>query len=111
MSKRECELYCHKMKWGYAHFYGSPSLVGYCDSGEAEVLRARVSEYKGDNPEYWAWWDNDDNEFHFVWPRKGQVEICSPDGFKESIKIGEGKLCAVKVDIIGKTSDEKNGKI
>ena len=109
MSKRECELYCHIMGWGYAHFYGNPALVEFCDSGEAEVLKVKVSEYEGDKPEYWGWWNSDDNAFHFIWPRKGQVEMCSPDGFKESTKRGEGKLYAVTIEIIGKDQD-KEGK-
>jgi hypothetical protein len=45
----------------------------------------------------WAWWQAEDNSYHFLYPDRFQVLICSPDGFKRATRQGEGKIMRVTV--------------
>lgn len=101
---RESVLYCHnkaeKGKHKYAHFYSHPDIVNFCGVEKDEIVKVSVSEYRGKKESYWGWWDCEKKNFYHVYPIKGMVEMCSPDGFKTAIKKGEGKLCAVKIKVI-----------
>ena len=46
---------------------------------------------------YWAWRDDKEEEFRHIYKRRFQVEMCSPDGFRQAEKRGDGKLVEVKV--------------
>jgi hypothetical protein len=45
----------------------------------------------------WAWWGKETQGFRHVYPRRGIVEMCSPDGFKEKTARGEGRIVQVMV--------------
>ena len=96
----ETILYCHKWKGIFISFFGHPSLVKMCGAKDDDILKVKVKEYKGKNPEYWAWWNNKEKEFQNVWPSKGQVEMCFPYGTKLPVERGEGKICTVEIEIL-----------
>lgn len=45
----------------------------------------------------WAWFDEYDKSIWHIYPTKKCVEMCSPDGFKESTKRGYGRIIKVKI--------------
>ncbi len=47
--------------------------------------------------ELWAWHDFQKDTYSMIYPRKFIVEMCSPDGFKQRTKRGEGKIVKLKV--------------
>ena len=48
-------------------------------------------------PDYWGWLDTDDQEqYIFIWPSDGQLDMCFPYGPKAEEEVGRGR----KVNLI-----------
>lgn len=96
---KESILYCGQLEGGdYFDFYGHPTLVGMC--GHDRIFKVRVEEAElipdtrglcNANPEgYFAWWDEEDQEFCHVGASLHLVEICFPYGTKAEADRGRG---------------------
>ena len=48
----------------------------------------------------YAWHDLKEDGFFHIYPRRFQVEMCSPDGFKEDTELGEGRIVKLRVEVI-----------
>lgn len=47
--------------------------------------------------ELWAWHDFKKDNYSMVYNRRFLVEMCSPDGFKKRVELGDGKIVKLKV--------------
>jgi hypothetical protein len=104
MTTRQTTLYCHELPrhdgtgtW-YAHFFPNPNVTRLC--GPEPVVKALVSSSDESPDCYWGWWDNADQAFHYVYPRKCLVEICFPYGTKAEAELGRGELMPVRIEVL-----------
>ena len=51
---------------------------------------------KKNKGELWGWHDFRTDEYCFIYPKRFQVEMCSPDGFKKKTEDGRGKIVKLK---------------
>ena len=47
--------------------------------------------------EAWAYWDKEEQKFHFLYPSEMIVRMCSNDGFKRDEEEGKGKVLPVTI--------------
>jgi len=45
----------------------------------------------------YAWWDNEKQEFRYIYQSELAVKICSTDYFKKAIEEGKGKILPVVI--------------
>ncbi len=75
-----------------------PRSAEFYSSGQP-VFKVIVRELREKEESiYWAWWSEKDQEFMFVYPFKGLVEMCFPYGSKCEEERGRGKLMNVVVE-------------
>jgi len=55
---------------------------------------------------YWGWYDAKDDRFEYVYPSRGQVNMCFPYGPQVEENLGRGKVLPVNVKIIRKVDHE-----
>jgi hypothetical protein len=60
------------------------------------ILKVRITE--DSDGIWWAWWDNKDNEFQHIYPKRFLVEMCSPYGFIPEEKRGDGRILPVTIE-------------
>lgn len=92
----------------YTHFFPS-AFPTHLSSPELPILKFRLTEVTEDIPDdaYWAWWDNEDQAFPFVYAAEGLLEMVFPYGSKAEAEQGRGKVCRVRLDLLGTfTHDE-----
>ncbi len=91
---RESILFGHKTIDGFRHIEPNRRYVKMCGSNHPIV---KVMVRANDGGDYWAWWDNNDSCFMFVYRRKVLVEMCFPYGTKAEESRGRGELMCVEV--------------
>jgi len=85
-------------KW-WSSIYPSKTLVRMCGNYPIhEVIVREVRE--GETSEYWAWWDNEDQEFMFIYPSKTQVNMCFTYGPEVKEKAGRGLRVNVIIELV-----------
>ena len=47
--------------------------------------------------EMWAWWNEEDKTFRYVYPTETVVRMCCPGGFEREEKEGRGKVVPVTI--------------
>lgn len=47
---------------------------------------------------YWAWWDNEEETFRYIYRIRAVVEMCSPDKFESAEENGEGRIVQIKIE-------------
>ena len=92
-------MYAHKKNGILFHFYKDPKIVKFC--GDDPIFKVELSEDKTKKSRYFGWWSNKDQEFSMIWPSLFQVEMCSPDAFQSSEKMGEGMITCLNVKELG----------
>lgn len=67
--------------------------------GSDEVVQVRLRERTHEDPpppangpDYWGWLAAGADEYSFVWPSRGQVEMCFPYGSAAESEAGQGRL-------------------
>lgn len=66
---------------------------------EHPIVKVVVREIEpGETSIYWAWWSNEDQHFHWLWPSKGQVNMCFPYGPEVEEAKGRGHVLNVVVE-------------
>lgn len=91
-------MYAHNIKGIFFHFYGHIQLVKFC--GEYPIFKVEISEDQTGQSRYWGVWNKDKQSFSMIWPSLQQVRICSPDGFDNFEKRGEGKVVCLDIKVI-----------
>lgn len=100
MSERRTTMYCQRYaaqdgQEYYTHFQTDPRVTALYDEDEP-VFKAEVVETTADTPGcYWAWWDNEDNEFQFTAYKRFLVDMCFAYGSKVEEEHGRGHLIPV----------------
>lgn len=114
---RQSILFAHKEPWPQWHAAGVPHpLYGQLmftdvmpnvmtcqmhDQGAAPVFEILVREpLPGELAYYWAWWNNQENGFEFVYGHHSLVNMCFPYGAAIEEKHGRGHLLPVIVEEI-----------
>jgi len=117
MNARQSILFAHKEPWpqwissGIPHpLYGQLMFIDVMpnvmtcqmhDQGAAPVFEILVREsLLGEPTYYWAWWNNQENEFEFVYGHRDLVNMCFPYGTTIEEKQGRGHLLPVIVEEI-----------
>jgi hypothetical protein len=81
----------------YWDFYSNAFCVKMCGYKEDSIIEVTVQESEEFPECYWGWWDNERQEFAFVYPQKFLVEMCFPYNIKGYEERGEGKLMPVEI--------------
>ena len=68
--------------------------------GDKPVHKVLIEETQETPDCYWAWWDNERQEFMFTAHFKDMVRICFPYGVEICEEQGEGHLSPVKITIL-----------
>jgi len=99
--------YCHRTECD--HFWGfSPSpQVASLYKTSASILEVKVAESEEFDGCYWAYWDNEDQEFKHIYYKKFFVEMCFPYPIKTYEESGRGLLLPVKVEVLRTVADEE----
>ena len=114
---KETISYCGMLDDGALfNFYPHPDLVKMC--GHEDVYKVKVVEveavpdvhavlsdrHTGELKEigrsYYAWWDEEEQQFLFTAPNLHCVEICFPYGSKAEMEKGRGQVYRVSVEVI-----------
>jgi hypothetical protein len=99
--KRTSDLFAAEIAEGFRYFYPAARIVehifSYHDHNDFAVVAVRVTEDPGGS--YFAWWDEEQQNFSLVFHARVLVEMCSPDGFKADEAAGRGKVLRVRVDL------------
>lgn len=100
MTERKTMLFCARRGDVFRHFYPHPGIVRLCFGGTVETLCVTVEEEgEGKESSYWAWWNNEDQKFQFVYRRAFLVRMCFPNDIDLYVKRGDGLLLPVSVTI------------
>ena len=66
-----------------------------CDKSQIENITFEVSqdqsEAKPETQEYWGWFDNEKQDWTFIYPNYWQLYMCFPYGLPKHEKHGDGK--------------------
>ena len=96
--------------WYFFDIYPGRFQVEMCcgtDPAEKETIRKlRVREAEGhEETQYWGWLESPDpirgvkgGDIVFVWPSKGQFEMCFPYGYQAEEEQGKGRAIRVIVE-------------
>jgi hypothetical protein len=100
---KETVLYCGKNQDGtYEDFYKYIAAVEMCGFEEEDIIKVKVREAtKEEKPTHYAWWDNKENEFEFIFPSWLQVDMCFPYGSKIEVETGTGNILGIVVEEVG----------
>lgn len=66
-------------------------------SEDQTVPPAPQDDPKVNEPDYWAWWDNEKEKFTLIWPKRFLLNMCFAYGMKAEEDIGRGKDYRVHV--------------
>lgn len=81
------------------NFYQHPKLVKF--AGGKNIIKVMVREMQeGERSPYYAYYDNEEKKFNFVYQSEQQTRMCSPDHFYLHEKNGDGKVMNVFVEEI-----------
>lgn len=97
---KQSKMYCGKdinQKVSYWHFYHNPLSVKVCGHKKNEIIEVLVQESEESSECYWGWWDNKEQKFNFVYPKKCLVTMCFPYSIEVYENRGDGKLLPVKI--------------
>lgn len=100
----EIVYYAHRVErpGGPVYLHASPRRWWVVLHGLPDpVVALRLREWReGDPPcRYWAWvYAKRPEEYTFVWPSRGQVSICFPDGVEVAESRGVGRLVRLHVE-------------
>jgi len=85
--------------WG---FYPSLFVCRITHGRDKEYYKVKITSFEGSEDEalYWAWWNNEREEFRHVYYFKDMVQMCFTYELKIYEEKGEGMLTPVNVDII-----------
>lgn len=87
------------MEVRYWHFQPHPKGVKFC--GGKIIVKVKVREMqKNEKSPYYAYYDNEEKKFNYVYPTEQLTRMCSPDYFHEHEKKGDGKVMNVFVEEI-----------
>lgn len=67
-----------------------------CNKPSERVLVREVHE--GESPVYWAWWNNVEQTFEYVFPSVLMVSTCFQYGAQVETQLGRGKVVGVVVE-------------
>lgn len=95
--KRNTILWCHKDGDRYEDFYDHPDVVKFCGHTEGIIKVKVIEKAAGRADDYWAWWDNDDQEFCMVFQHSIVQEVCYPYGSKAEEEAGRGWKLPVEI--------------
>lgn len=97
---KETKMFCTRSTLRpYSNFYKNPRAFSLVGVSLADIIPVLVRETKDPGQDsYWAWWDNNDQEFDFIFPVRSLVECCFPYGSRVEAELGHGEMC--RVDII-----------
>jgi hypothetical protein len=87
---------------GLAHFYKHPQVVRMANN-RYPVHKVEVSEADPEGHDgYWAWWDNEDEKFKYIYKSRAAVGLCfgSERFAEEKSKKGLGHLLPVDIEIL-----------
>ena len=79
----------------FACFVKTDFLFDLCSSDKPVV----VDVAEDDNGDHFAWKPKE-GEFEHIYHLRELVEICSPDGFDNAIKTGQGNIVKVGVKVV-----------
>jgi len=89
----------HKGEKYFFHFFPNAFCVNLCES-DGPTLKVEVSETTETPDSYWGWWDEKDQEFCHVYPKKFMVEMCFPYAVELYEKRGDGELLPVSIKVL-----------
>ena len=102
MKKSETYMQLENGVWW--HDANHPDLCKMYSPG-LPVHKVEVIEGAIEGEQYHAWWENKDNCFIMIWPRKSLVEMCFPYGTKPEEELGRGFLLPVTIKDLEKVLD------
>ncbi len=105
----ETVLFAHEMEtaseglngvfWG---FYPSLFVSRMAHGTWRVYYKVSVTPFEGpeEDAPYWAWWNNDHQQFRHVYYSRPMVQMCFPGVLADYEERGDGREMPVKVDII-----------
>lgn len=106
---RQSQLYCNyhpDKKWSrrYKDFHKGKIATKVSASVGAILLQVNVTEATEDDQEvYYAWWEEKDQRFIFVYPTYLTVSMCFAYGPEPEIVKGRGNIYRVTIQHIEET--------
>lgn len=100
--------------WFFEHIGIVPHLASLCGKRAEDIVQLEITVAEnqelppaGDNknfqPDYWAWWDNERQDFSLVYAKRFFLGMCFPFGLKIEEETGRGKAYRVNVKPIDAT--------
>ncbi len=66
----------------------------------APIHKVKITEDLSGKSQYWAWFENEKQDYEMVWPKKLLAEMCFPYGSKIEEDRGRGKLTCVNIEFV-----------
>jgi len=88
------DLFAHRTKSGFHHFYPIREAVRMCGSGEVVAVRVVEDE---EGPLY-GWWDLEQLHHSMIYPALILLDMCFPEGIKGAEKAGRGRAVRLRVE-------------
>lgn len=101
----------------FEHFRIHPTTVTVFgrkveDIVSVEITVAENQDLPPDNdncdlkPDYWAWWDNETQDFSLIYAKRVLLQICMPYGIEAAENTGQGKAYRVNVNLVAEKENE-----
>lgn len=91
----------------YEHFGIHPSIASLYGDKPEDIVEVKfkisvdqtITKAKDDNmnPDYWGWFDNDDQDFTMIYAKRFLLEMCFPSGIKPCEEKNQGKAYRLEI--------------